>query len=183
MDVKTAFLHSDLQEEIYMDQREGFVARGNERKVCKLVKSLYGLKQAPKQWHEKFDQIILSFGFSVNKSDKCAYCKSVNDEYIVLCLYVDDIILFGSTLSIINETKSFLCSKFEMKDMGVADVILGLKITRLIDGVVLSQSHYVEKMLKRFDYTTCRPVKTPYDSSKPLFKNESGIPVSQLRYS
>ncbi|KAL0290595.1 UNVERIFIED_CONTAM: Retrovirus-related Pol polyprotein from transposon TNT 1-94 [Sesamum angustifolium] len=75
MDVKTAFLYGELEEEIYMDQPEGFVAHGNERKVCKLVKSLYGLKQAPKQWHEKFDQTILAFGFTVNENDKCIYCK------------------------------------------------------------------------------------------------------------
>ncbi|KAL0326059.1 UNVERIFIED_CONTAM: Retrovirus-related Pol polyprotein from transposon TNT 1-94 [Sesamum radiatum] len=67
MDVKTAFLYGELEEEIYMDQPEGFVAHGNERKVCKLVKSLYGLKQAPKQWHEKFDQTILAFGFTGTK--------------------------------------------------------------------------------------------------------------------
>ena len=108
--------------------------------MCKLVKSLYGLKQAPKQWHEKFDQIILSFDFSVNKSDKCVYCKSVNDKHIVLYLYVDNILLFGSNLSIINETKSFLCSKFEMKDMDVADVILGFKITKSVDSIILSLS-------------------------------------------
>ncbi|KAL0375645.1 UNVERIFIED_CONTAM: Retrovirus-related Pol polyprotein from transposon TNT 1-94 [Sesamum calycinum] len=75
MDVKTAFLYGELEEEIHMNQPEGFVAHGNERKVCKLVKSLYGLKQAPKQWHEKFDQTILAFGFIVNENDKCIYCK------------------------------------------------------------------------------------------------------------
>ena len=70
-----------------------------------------------------------------------------------------------------------------MKDMGVADVILGFKITRSVDSIVLSQSHYVEKTLERFDYTTCRPVKIPYDFSNSLFKNENGIPVFQLKYS
>ncbi|KAL0287166.1 UNVERIFIED_CONTAM: Retrovirus-related Pol polyprotein from transposon TNT 1-94 [Sesamum angustifolium] len=80
MDVKTAFLYGELEEEIYMDQPEGFVAHGNERKVCKLVKSLYGLKQAPKQWHEKFDQTILAFGFTVNENDKCIYCKVKGDR-------------------------------------------------------------------------------------------------------
>ncbi|KAL0290548.1 UNVERIFIED_CONTAM: Retrovirus-related Pol polyprotein from transposon TNT 1-94 [Sesamum angustifolium] len=71
MDVKTAFLYGELEEEIYMDQPEGFVAHGNERKVCKLVKSLYGLKQAPKQWHEKFDQTILAFGFTLARYTSC----------------------------------------------------------------------------------------------------------------
>ncbi|KAL0361662.1 UNVERIFIED_CONTAM: Retrovirus-related Pol polyprotein from transposon TNT 1-94 [Sesamum radiatum] len=73
MDVKTAFLYDKLKEEMYMDQLEGFVAHGNERKVCKLVKSLYGLKQAPKQWHEKFNKTILAFGFIVNENDKCIH--------------------------------------------------------------------------------------------------------------
>ncbi|KAL0413101.1 UNVERIFIED_CONTAM: Retrovirus-related Pol polyprotein from transposon TNT 1-94 [Sesamum radiatum] len=73
MDVKTAFLYGELEEEIYMDQPEGFAVHGNERKVCKLVKSLYRLKQAPKQWHKKFDKTILAFGFTVNVNDKCIY--------------------------------------------------------------------------------------------------------------
>ncbi|KAL0316755.1 UNVERIFIED_CONTAM: Retrovirus-related Pol polyprotein from transposon TNT 1-94 [Sesamum radiatum] len=132
MDVKTAFLYGELDEEIYMDQPEGFVAHGNERKVCKLVKSLYGLKQAPKQWHEKFDQTILAFGFT---------------------------------------------------DMGEADVILGIKLIRSTDGIAISQSHYVEKILEKFGYQNNRIAKTPYDSSVALFKNESGVSVAQLRYS
>ena len=73
MDVKTAFLYGELDEEVYMKQPEGFVLKGQEQKVCKLVKSLYGLKQAPKQWHQKFDETILSFGFKLNQVDKCVY--------------------------------------------------------------------------------------------------------------
>ena len=75
MDVKTAFLNGNLDEEIYMEQPEGFVLPRNENKVCKLIKSVYGLKQAPKQWHEKFDSIILEFGFEHNSVDKCIYSK------------------------------------------------------------------------------------------------------------
>ncbi|KAL0284957.1 UNVERIFIED_CONTAM: Retrovirus-related Pol polyprotein from transposon TNT 1-94 [Sesamum angustifolium] len=83
MDVKTTFLYGELEEEIYMDQPEGFVAHGNERKVCKLVKSLYGLKQAPKQWHGKFDQTILAFGFTLNENDRCIYYKVKGDKIII----------------------------------------------------------------------------------------------------
>ena len=75
MNVKTAFLNGDLDEEIYMEQPEGFKVKGQEHKVYKLVKSLYGLKQAPKQWHEKFDKIILDYGFMINEHDKCLYYK------------------------------------------------------------------------------------------------------------
>ncbi|KAL2225610.1 UNVERIFIED_CONTAM: Retrovirus-related Pol polyprotein from transposon TNT 1-94 [Sesamum indicum] len=183
MDVKTTFLYGELEEEIYMEQPEGFVAHGNEHKVCKLVKSLYGLKQAPKQWHKKFDKTILAFGFTVNENDKCIYCKVKGDKLIILCLYVDDILLIGSCLNIIIETKSFLKNKFEMKDMGEANVILGIKLTRSTDGIAISQSHYVEKIIEKFDYQNSRIAKTPYDPSVALFKNESGISVAQIRYS
>ena len=76
MDVKTAFLNGDLDEEIYMHQPEGLIAKGQENKFCKLVKSLYGLKQAPKQWHQKFDNVIAQYGFTVNEHDKCVLFKS-----------------------------------------------------------------------------------------------------------
>jgi hypothetical protein len=73
MDVKTTFLNGELEEEIYMDQPDGFAVKGQEGMVCKLLKSLYGLKQAPKQWHEKFDKTLTSVGFVVNEADKCVY--------------------------------------------------------------------------------------------------------------
>ena len=115
MDIKTAFLNGDLDEEIYMEQPEGFVVKGQEHKVCKLVKCLYGHKQATKQWYEKFDKIILEFGFKINDHDKCVYYKDDSGECIILCLYVDDILLFGTNLEIIKNVKSYLSSKFEDK--------------------------------------------------------------------
>ena len=75
MDVKTAFLNGDLEEEIYLEQPEWFIIPGQEQKVCRLIKSLSGLKQAPKQWHAKFDKVMLSNGFKINKCDKCVYVK------------------------------------------------------------------------------------------------------------
>ena len=75
MDIKTAFLNEELEEEIYMDQLDGFVANGQEGKVCKLLKLLYGLKQAPKQWHEKFDRTLTFTGFVANEVDKCVYYR------------------------------------------------------------------------------------------------------------
>ena len=135
MDVKTAFLNGELQEEIYMEQPEGFIATGNERKVCRLVKSLYGLKQAPKQWHEKFDKAVLSSGFKINECDKCVYVKSTKDGYVILCLYVDDMLIVGSNRKMIQSTKDMLNSKFDMKDMGLEDVILGVRIKRTQDGL------------------------------------------------
>jgi hypothetical protein len=93
MDVKTAFLNGELEEEIYMEQPDGFVVDGQEGKVCKLLKSLYGLKQAPKQWHEKFERTLIAAGFVVNEADKCVYYRHGGGEGVILCLYVDDILI------------------------------------------------------------------------------------------
>ncbi|KAI5316951.1 hypothetical protein L3X38_036658 [Prunus dulcis] len=86
MDVKTAFLNGDLDEELYMEQPEGFIVKSQEHKGCKLVKSLYGLKQAPKRWQEKFDKVILDYDFKFNGHDKCVYHKENNGEHVILCL-------------------------------------------------------------------------------------------------
>ncbi|GJT04459.1 zinc finger, CCHC-type containing protein [Tanacetum coccineum] len=154
MDVKTTFLNGDLDEEVYMKQPEGFVMPGNKHKVCKLVKSLYGLKQAPKQWHQKFDEVVLSSGFLLNQSDKCVYRKfNSSVEGVIICLYVDDMLIFGTDRNHVDKTKMFLSSKFSMKDMGEADIILD-----------------------------CSPVSTPMDLVEKL-KPNTGKPVDQLEYS
>ncbi|GJU96855.1 zinc finger, CCHC-type containing protein [Tanacetum coccineum] len=157
MDVKTAFLNGDLDEEVYMKQPEGFVMPDNKHKVCKLIKLLYGLKQAPKQWHQKFDEVVLSSGFLLNQSD-------------------------STDQNQVEKTKKFLSSRFSMKDMGEADVILGIKIKRENKGIVITQSHYIEKILKKFNRTDCFPVSTPMDPVEKL-KPNTGKPVDQLEYS
>jgi hypothetical protein len=120
MDVKTAFLIGELDEEIYTDHPNGFVVKGEERKVCKLLKSLYGLKQAHKQWHEKFDMTLKSADFAINEADRCVYYRHGGGKSVILCLYVDDILIFGTNIDAINEVKSFLSKNFDMKDLGEA---------------------------------------------------------------
>jgi hypothetical protein len=172
MDVKTAFLNRELEEEIYVDQPEGFVVKGQERMVCKLVKSLYGLKQAPKQWHDKFNRTLAYGVFVTNEADKCVYYRYGGGEGVILCLYVDGILIFGTSLGVIKEVKAFLSQKFEMKDLGEADVILNIKLIKGENGgVTLSQTHYVENMLSRFGYSNSKPAPTPYNASLVLRKN------------
>src|SRR3954466_16187289 len=183
MDVKTAFLNGELDEEIYMEQPDGFVLDGQEGKVCKLLNSLYGLKQAPKQWHEKFERTLTTAGFVVNEADKCVYYRHGGGEGVILCLYVDDILIFGTNLTIIEEVKDLLSQSFEMKDLGAADVILNIKLLRDNDsGITLLQSHYVDKILSRFGYSGCKSSPTSYDPSVLLRKNR-GTVRDQLTYS
>ncbi|RVX13556.1 Retrovirus-related Pol polyprotein from transposon TNT 1-94 [Vitis vinifera] len=101
MDVKTTFLNGDLEEEIYMEQPKGCVVPGKKKNVCKLDKSLYGLKQAPKQWHNKFDHVLITNGYSNNDVDKCIYNKYEDNTCVVIYLYVDDMLIFGTSLEVL----------------------------------------------------------------------------------
>ena len=126
----------------------------------------------------------MAFDFIVNESDECVYYKVKRNETVILCLYVDDILLFKTNIEIINEIKRFLKRHFEMKDRGEASVILGLKLTQSVEGITLSQSDYIEKsILEKYGCSNCRIASTPYDSKVAHVKNKSGVPVSQLRYS
>ncbi|KAM1462770.1 hypothetical protein EV1_046409 [Malus domestica] len=149
MDVKTAFLNGDLQEDIYMTQPPGFIERGKENMVCKLNKSIYGLKQASRQWYLKFDQVVTLNGFVENKLDDCIYLKFNGTEFIILVLYVDDILLASSCTQLLKETKSLLNANFEMKDLGEAHFVLGIEIARDRNKRLLglSQKNYIERIL------------------------------------
>ena len=108
LDVKTAFLHGDLEENLYMIQLEEFIVQGQENLVCKLRKSLYGLKQAPRQWYKKFDSFIHRIGFKRCEADHCCYVKSFDNSYIILLLYVDDMLIARFSIEEINNLKKQL---------------------------------------------------------------------------
>ena len=154
-DVKTTFLNGDLKENVYMAQPKGFVMEGKERMGCRLKKSIYELKQASRQWYLKFDQTIRNFGFKENVEDNCVYAKFKNGKFIFLVLYVDDILLASSDVSLLLETKKFLSSKFDMKDLCEASFVLGIEIhqDRSKEVLGLSQKAYIEKILKKFSIT------------------------------
>ena len=130
MYVKTTFLHGDLDKEIYMQQLEEFVVPGMEHMVCKLSRSLYGQKQAPRQWYKKFDSFMTKSGFCKAEKDPCCYFKKYTDSYVFLLLYVDDMLIAGSNMREINNLKTRLFVAFEIKDLGPAKMILGIKISR-----------------------------------------------------
>ena len=146
------------------------------------MKSLYGIKKAQKQWHQKFDSVMLANDFNINECDKCVYVKDAENGYIILILYIDDMLIIGSDDKMVKSTKAMLSTRFDMKYMGLDDVILGVKILRTSDGLVLSQSHYVDKILNKFSDDDSGVARTPLDVNLHMSKNK-GESVSQLEYS
>ena len=130
MDVKTKFLHGDLEEEIYMKKPKVYAVKGKRELICKLKNSLYGLKQSPRMWYQKFDTYMLGLGFTRNKEDHYVYSKLIGDHLLYFVLYVDDMLLIGNNKEIIQDVKTHLSSKFDMKDLGAANLSLGMEIKR-----------------------------------------------------
>nr|GEZ27081.1 retrotransposon protein, putative, Ty1-copia subclass [Tanacetum cinerariifolium] len=130
MNVKTTFLNGHLSEEVYMEKPEGFVNPKYPKHVCKLKRSIYRLKQASRQWNKRFDDEIKKFGFTQNPDEPCVYLKANGSYITILILYVDDILLMGNNIPMLQDVKSYLGRSFAMKDLGEAAYILGIKIYR-----------------------------------------------------
>ncbi|KAL5838732.1 hypothetical protein ACOSQ3_015901 [Xanthoceras sorbifolium] len=180
LDVKTAFLHGDLDEEIYMEQREGFQVKGKEKLVCRLKKSLYGLKQAPRQWYKKFDSFMEKNEYNRTTADHCVFIKKFSDgDFIILLLYVDDMLIVDQDIGKINRLKKELSKSFAMKDLRPAKQILGMTITRNRQNrrIWLSQERYVEKVLERVNMSKAKSISSPLASHFKL--NASQCPSSE----
>ena len=167
-----------------MQQPEGFAAPSKEHMVCKLNKSLYGLKQAPRQWYKKFDSFMSKSGFHRSEKDQCCYLKKYTDSYVFLLLYVDDILIAGSSMREINHLKASLSSVFEMKDLGAAKQILGMRISRdrSAGTLNLSQEQYIEKVLSKFKMNNAKPRTTPLANHIKLSKGQSPKTVEEREH-
>ncbi|KAJ9566079.1 hypothetical protein OSB04_002045 [Centaurea solstitialis] len=178
MDVKTAFLNGKLTEDVYMEQPEGFEDPKNPNKVCKLLKSIYGLKQASRSWNLHFDERIKEFGFTKSEFEPCVYTKFSGSIVTFVVLYVDDILLIGNDVPTLQSVKSWLSKCFQMKDLGEAAYILGIKIYRNRSRrlIGLSQSTYIDKILKKFRMDESKKGFIPMQHAIVLSKTQ--CPVS-----
>ena len=186
LDVKTAFLHGELKEEIYMTQPNGFKVAGKEKLVCKLHKSLYGLKQSPRQWYKRFDKFMSGQKYTRSLYDPCVYFRKLQDgTFIYLLLYVDDMLIASKSKVEIDKLKSQLSCEFEMKDLGEAKKILGMEIERdrSKGKVCLSQKQYMKKVLQRFGIDNkTKPVSTPLASHFKLKSTMSPSTDDERKY-
>ena len=185
MDVVTAFLYGDLDEVIHMEIPEGLRDSKNSNQVCRLLKSIYGLKQAPRQWYAKIHSFLTELGFKSSANDPCLYTLHKSSEFIIIALYVDDLLIAGSNKASIDNIKTEFKNRFKMKDMGEASEVLGLEIqrNRTKRTIFLHQNRYTEKVLERFGMSDSRPVSTPMESSSKIDLNdESSEPAKDVPY-
>lgn len=156
MDAATAFLHGDVDEDIYVIPPED-TQICNASQVLKLNRGLYGLKQAPRLWNDKWRSAMFTLGFSSCMSDECVFRKGRT----WMLLYVDDIIILGPDDKSVADVKSELQGPLDVKDLGKLNYFLGVSFRTDSDGAWLNQSHYVEQLLSRFGMDSCKPVNTP----------------------
>lgn len=166
-DVRTAFLHGDLDEVVYMKQPKGF-SDGTNR-VCRLYKSLYGLHQLSRCWNIMIRSFMLSYGFAQSKADPCVYFKKLDDQIqLVACLYIDDGLVAGLDEEYVNEFLSALEKKFDITH-GEPDVYLGLQIKRNQDGsIFLHQQAYARKILEKYNMKKAGTLCVPADPNQEL---------------
>ncbi|CAL9006084.1 unnamed protein product [Prunus brigantina] len=177
LDVKNAFLHGELEEEVYMKQPQGFADPLHPDYVCKLRKSLYGLKQAPRAWNAKFTGFLPALGFKMSHNDPSLFVKYSDSAIVVLLLYVDDIILTGSNPQVIQEVITELGSVFELKDMGTLTYFLGLQISYKSNGdIFVSQQKYATDLLAKSGMSSCKPCPTPLKPHTQILLTD-GVPL------
>eukprot|EP00253_Pinus_taeda_P005529 PITA_05529 len=159
MDVKTEFLNGFIQEEVYIEQPQGFEVHGKESHVCRLKKALYGLKQAPRAWYSRIDTYLQGMGFTKSEADSNLYFIVIGEQPLILVLYVDDLVITGAE-RLIKHCKRDLVTEFEMKDIGLMHYFLGLEVWEEEGHFFLGQGKYIVDILSRFHMEDCRPMST-----------------------
>nr|GEX63438.1 hypothetical protein [Tanacetum cinerariifolium] len=182
MDVKTAFLNSNLREEVYVSQPDWFVDQDNPNHVYKLKKALYGLKQALRTWYDLLSLFLLSQDLSKGLVDLTLFIRRNGKDLLLVQIYVDDIIFAASTLEFCDLFANLMCSKFKMSMMGKISFFLGLQISQSPRGIFINQSKYDLELLKKYGFESCDPVDTPMVEKSKLDEDREGKAVDPSHY-
>ena len=175
-DVKTAFLHSPIEDEVYLEQPQEFVKRGSdgEKLVCRLNKSIYGLKQAANNWYKELANFLLRQGFTRSRNDHCLFARSEAENHTFILVWVDDIIVASRSMTVVSDVKKALEATFHMEERGTLHWFLGLRIKREECKVTVDPERYLKTMLERFQMDQCKPSRTPADLNLKLQKAQNG---------
>ena len=168
LDVKNAFLHGVLEEEVYMKQPPGFAHPDAPTYICKLDKALYGLKQAPRAWYSRLSTKLQALGFLPSKADTSLFLYNKSGITIFVLIYVDDIIVTSSSDDAISVLLTDLNDNFAIKDLGELHFFLGIEVKRTLEGLLLTQQKYATDWLHKVGMFGCKSAPTPLSTSEPL---------------
>ncbi|GKB25008.1 ribonuclease H-like domain, reverse transcriptase, RNA-dependent DNA polymerase, partial [Tanacetum coccineum] len=182
LDVKSAFLHGDLQEEVYVTQPEGFIKRNDNGKVYRLIKALYGLRQAPRAWNIKLDNTLKSLDFKKCALEQAIYTRTERDSILLVGVYVDDLIITGTPKKEIDKFKDQMKEIFEMSDLGLLAYYLGIEVTQSGGDISIKQSAYARKILKEAGMLESNETLIPMDPGTRLTKTTEGTMVNSTDY-
>jgi hypothetical protein len=172
LDVKNAFLHGLLEEEVYMRQLPGYQDKSHPNYVCKLDKVLYGLKQAPRSWYSRLSKKLIELSFNSSKEDTSLFFYSHNGITMFMLIYVDDIIVVSSSDHAVTTLLQDLQKEFALKDLGSLHYFLGIEINSVPGGILLSQEKYVNDLLKKVGMRGCKAASIPMATSEKLSLHE-----------
>ena len=182
-DVKNAFLHGELLEEVYMDLPPGCnKLERHSQKVCKLKKSLYGLKQSPRAWFGRFTKSMIAFGYVQSNSDHTLFLKKQQSKITALIIYVDDMVVTGNDPEERKALQEYLSREFEMKDLGSLKYFLGIEVSRSKKGIFLSQRKYALDLLQETGMSACQPSTSPMEEGLKLHSLKDQVPIDKGRY-
>jgi transposase InsO family protein len=183
-DFDSAYLNSKLgdDEVIYLEQPAGYETKDRRGWVWRLLKALYGLKQGAKNWYDALHRALIELGFRRSEADHGVFFKEVGRHIIILAVHVDDGMVTGSNVSLINKFKEDMNTKYKLTDLGAANWLLGIKITRdLVNKTLrLSQHAYIEAIITRFNFNDLKPSAIPMDPSAPLSKSQSPTKLEDI---
>lgn len=183
LDVKSAFLHGELKEEVYVEQPRGYELEKYPQKVYKLKKALYGLKQAPRAWFSRIEAHFVSQGFEKCYSEQTLFIKTKEGgKILIVSLYVDDLIFTGNDEIMFAEFKSSMLKEFDMTDLGRMRYFLGIEVLQTSDGIYMYQRKYALEVLRKFKMENCNLVYNPIVPGCRLFKDENGVQVDETLY-
>lgn len=183
LDVKYAFLHGELMEDVYVGQPIDFVKKGEPHKVYKIRKALYGLEQAPRAWFSCIEAYFLKEGFEKCSSEQTLFVKtSIQGKLLIVSLYVDDLIYTGNDESMMGEFKKSMMKEFDMSDLGKMMYFLGIEVQQLENGIFISQKKYARDILKRFQMEECNAVLNPIIPGFKISKDENEVKVESTFY-
>lgn len=175
MDVKNAFLHGDLEEEVFMKLPPGHPQSDNSNLVCQLHKSIYGLKQSPRAWHAKLSTALEALSFRRSSADSSLYVRLGSVDKLVVLIYVDDLIITGNNNDSIAQLKMQLQQKFPIKDLGSLKYFLGIEMATSSKGLFLNQRKYILDLLQDAEMLHTKPAATPLDSKLRLASTEKAL--------